>query len=145
MHEKQKHQPRKGDRECNTLTGGEKFKLWQTLVEAKGELEAVRADFPQAAEMLTQRLGFKVTKNNIRDAVKKGIVDWKRAARGSTLGLKKTLEDRIDQEVSAFNTRLKSIQERLVAVEDMILRLCAASGTNGKVEPMRAPEAWVSK
>ena len=131
-HDKQTHQPRKTGKTVNSLSGGERFKLWSALVEARAELEALRADYRQAAGMMTQRLGFTVTHNNIRDAVHQGIVSWKTPGRGSGGG-------------SPLAQKVKALEERLAAVEDVVLRLCSATGTSQKVEPMRAPDAWVSE
>jgi hypothetical protein len=124
--QKRQNQVRKTTRENNQLTGKEKFALWTVLKEAKGELEAERADMVKAAAMMTQRLGFKVTKHNIKEQL-----------------------DRVTNGLATVITRLDALEQRLTSVEDIVLRLCAASGTGEKVEhdsqPMRAPDAWVSK
>jgi hypothetical protein len=70
--EKKLDRVRKTDRTSNSLTGKERFALWTALKEAKGELEAERADMVKAATMMTQRLGFKVTNHNIKDAINSG-------------------------------------------------------------------------
>jgi hypothetical protein len=79
--QKKQDRPRKTDRQTNALNGKERFALWTALKEAKGELEAERADMVKAAAMMTQRLGFKVTNHNIKDAINQGIVNWKRPSR----------------------------------------------------------------
>jgi hypothetical protein len=76
--QKRQDRPRKTDRQSNALTGKERFALWTALKEAKGELEAERADMIKAAAMMTQRLGFNVTRHNVKDAINQGIVNWKR-------------------------------------------------------------------
>jgi hypothetical protein len=152
--QKRQNQVRKTTRENNQLTGKEKFALWTVLKEAKGELEAERADMVKAAAMMTQRLGFKVTKHNIKDAINQGIVNWKRPYERSGVSSKAVAElkeqlDRVTNGLATVITRLDALEQRLTSVEDIVLRLCAASGTGEKVEhdsqPMRAPDAWVSK
>jgi hypothetical protein len=145
---------RKTDRTSNSLTGKERFALWTALKEAKGELEAERADMIKAAAMMTQRLGFNVTRHNVKDAITQGIVNWKRPHERSGVSSKAVdeLKEQLDTVVNglaAAVTRFDALEQRLAAVEDIVLRLCAASGTGEKVDhdgqPMRAPEAWVSK
>lgn len=150
---KQKQHPRKTDRQANTLNGKERFALWTALKEAKGELEAEKADMVKAAAMMTQRLGFKVTRHNVKDAITQGIVNWKRPYERSPVSSKMAaeLKDQLDtmaNGLAAAITKLDALEQRLAAVEDIVLRLCHASGTGEKVnhsEPMRAPDAWVSK
>jgi hypothetical protein len=152
--EKKQNRPRKTDRQSNTLTGKERFALWTTLKEAKGELEAERADMVKAAAMMTQRLGFTVTKHNIKDAITQGIVNWKRPHERSGVSSKivSELKEQLDSmsgQISNVKISISSLEQRLASVEDIVLRLCAASGTGEKVDhdgqPMRAPDAWVSK
>jgi hypothetical protein len=152
--QKQKQHPRKTDRTANSLTGKERFALWTALKEAKGELEAERADMVKAAAMMTQRLGFKVTNHNIKDAINQGIVNWKRPYERSGISSKTVAELKQDLDTVGGNVNnamswLKDLEKRLAAVEDIVLRLCAASGSGEKVDhesqPIRAPDAWVSK
>lgn len=152
--QKQKQHPRKTDRTANSLTGKERFALWTALKEAKGELEAERADMVKAAAMMTQRLGFKVTKHNIKDAINQGIVNWKRPYERSGVSTRAVAElkeqlDTVANRLATVITRFDALEQRIASVEDIVLRLCAASGTGEKVEhesqPMRAPDAWVSK
>jgi hypothetical protein len=42
----------------------------------------------KAAAMMTQRLGFKVTNHNIKDAINQGIVNWKRPYERSAVSSK---------------------------------------------------------
>jgi hypothetical protein len=151
---KQTQHPRKTDRTANSLTGKERFALWTALKEAKGELEAERADMIKAAAIMTQRLGFKVTRHNVKDAIAQGIVNWKRPHERSGVSSKTVaeLKDQLDAtagQIGNLKASISSLEQRLAAVEDIVLRLCAASGTGEKVEhegqPMRAPDAWVSK
>jgi hypothetical protein len=152
--QKKQDRARKTDRTSNTLTGKERFALWTALKEAKGELEAERADMVKAAAMMTQRLGFKVTNHNIKDAINQGIVNWKRPYERSAVSSRVVaeLKEQLNTVVNGFAaalSRFDALEQRLAAVEDIVLRLCAASGTGEKVshesQPMRAPEAWVSK
>jgi hypothetical protein len=152
--QKRQDRSRKTDRQPNTLTGKERFALWTALKEAKGELEAERADMVKAAAMMTQRLGFKVTNHNIKDAIVQGIVNWKRPYERSTVSSKAVaeLKEQLDTVVNGLATavaRFDSLEQRIASVEDIVLRLCAASGTGEKVnhedQAMRAPDAWVSK
>jgi hypothetical protein len=152
--EKKQNRPRKTDRQSNTLTGKEKFALWTALKEAKGELEAERADMVKAAAMMTQRLGFKVTNHNIRDAINQGIVNWKRPYERSAVSSKTVAElkeqlDTVANRLATAISKFDALEQRIASVEDIVLRLCAASGTGEKVphesQPMRAPDAWVSK
>jgi uncharacterized membrane protein len=152
--QKKHDRPRKTDRQSNTLTGKERFALWTALKEAKGELEAERADMVKAAAMMTQRLGFRVTNHNIKDAINQGIVNWKRPYERSAVSSKTVAElkeqlDRVANGLAAVTIRLDALEQRIASVEDIVLRLCAASGTGEKVDhdgqPMRAPDAWVSK
>jgi hypothetical protein len=152
--QKKYDRPRKTDRQSNTLTGKERFALWTALKEAKGELEAERADMVKAAAMMTQRLGFKVTNHNIKDAINQGIVNWKRPYERSAVSSKTVaeLKEQLDAtagQIGNLKASIGSLEQRLTSVEDIVLRLCAASGTGEKVEhegqPMRAPDAWVSK
>jgi hypothetical protein len=152
--QKQKQHPRKTDRTANTLNGKERFALWTALKEAKGELEAERADMVKAAAMMTQRLGFKVTRHNIKDAITQGIVNWKRPHERSGVSSRAVAElkeqlDRMANGLATAIARFDALEQRLASVEDIVLRLCAASGTGEKVphesQPMRAPDAWVSK
>jgi hypothetical protein len=152
--QKKHDRPRKTDRQSNTLTGKERFALWTALKEAKGELEAERADMVKAAAMMTQRLGFKVTNHNIKDAINQGIVNWKRPYERSAVSSKTVaeLKDQLDAmtgQIDNAKASINSLEQRLASVEDIVLRLCAASGTGEKVphesQPMRAPDAWVSK
>jgi acetolactate synthase regulatory subunit len=152
--QKKQDRPRKTDRQTNALNGKERFALWTALKEAKGELEAERADMVKAAAMMTQRLGFKVTNHNIKDAINQGIVNWKRPHERSGVSTRAVAElkdqlDRMANVLTATITRFDALEQRLAAVEDIVLRLCAASGTGEKVEhesqAMRAPDAWVSK
>jgi hypothetical protein len=126
-------QGRQTNRKCNTLQGAQRFALWQELVKAQGELEAMRATYIEAATMMTQRLGFNITKANVMDAVDQGIVKWKTPGRGG------------DFQGKALDGRITELENRVASLEDMVLRLCEASGTGKAVDPMRAPEAWVSK
>lgn len=151
---KQKQHPRKTDRQANTLNGKERFALWTALKEAKGELEAEKADMVKAAAMMTQRLGFKVTKHNVKDAITQGIVNWKRPHERSGVSSKVVaeLKDQLDAmagQIGNVKASISSLEQRIASVEDIVLRLCAASGTGAKVEhesqPMRAPDTWVSK
>jgi hypothetical protein len=152
--QKKHDRPRKTDRQSNTLTGKERFALWTALKEAKGELEAERADMVKAAAMMTQRLGFRVTNHNIKDAINQGIVNWKRPYERSGIPSRTAAElkeqlDTMANRLAAIVTRFDALEQRLASVEDIVLRLCAASGTGEKVphesQPMRAPDAWVSK
>jgi uncharacterized membrane protein len=152
--QKRQDRVRKTDRQSNTLTGKEKFALWTALKEAKGELEAERADMVKAATMMTQRLGFTVTKHNIRDAITQGIVNWKRPYERSAVSSKAVAElkeqlDTVANRLTTAISKFDALEQRIASVEDIVLRLCAASGTGEKVDhdgqPMRAPEAWVSK
>jgi hypothetical protein len=152
--QKQQNQARKTGRTANSLNGKERFALWTALKEAKGELEAEKADMVKAAAMMTQRLGFNVTRHNVKDAITQGIVNWKRPHERSGVSTRAVAElkdqlDRMANGLTATTTRLDALEQRLAAVEDIVLRLCAASGTGEKVEhesqPMRAPDAWVSK
>lgn len=152
--QKQQNQPRKTDRTANSLNGKERFALWTALKEAKGELEAERADMVKAAAMMTQRLGFKVTKHNIKDAINQGIVNWKRPYERSAVSVKMVTElkeqlDTMVGQIGNVKASIGSLEQRIASVEDIVLRLCAASGTGEKVDhevqPMRAPDAWVSK
>jgi hypothetical protein len=152
--QKKQNQPRKTDRTSNTLTGKERFALWTALKEAKGELEAERADMVKAAAMMTQRLGFKVTNHNIKDAINQGIVNWKRPYERSAVSSKTVaeLKEQLDAtagQIGNLKASITSLEQRLASVEDIVLRLCAASGIGEKVEhesqPMRAPDTWVSK
>jgi hypothetical protein len=152
--QKKHDRPRKTDRTSNTLTGKERFALWTALKEAKGELEAERADMVKAAAMMTQRLGFKVTNHNIKDAINQGIVNWKRPYERSAVSSRTVAElkdqlDAVTGHLDNAKASINSLEQRLASVEDIVLRLCAASGTGEKVEhesqPMRAPDAWVSK
>jgi hypothetical protein len=107
---------RKTDRKQNTLHSAQRFKLWQELTTAQGELEATGATFQEAATMMTQRLGFAVTKSNVQDAVEAGIVSWhKRMARSASS--------------SKTAARLDDIDSRVLALEDMVLRICRELGT----------------
>jgi predicted DNA-binding protein len=152
--QKRQDRPRKTDRQPNTLTGKERFALWTALKEAKGELEAERADMVKAAAMMTQRLGFKVTNHNIKDAINQGIVNWKRPFERTAVSSRTAAElkeqlDAMAGQIGNIKASISSLEQRLASVEDIVLRLCAASGTGEKVEhesqPMRAPDAWVSK
>jgi hypothetical protein len=151
--QKRQDRPRKTNKQSNTLNGREKFALWTALQEAKGELEAERADMVKAAVMMTQRLGFKVTNHNVKDAINQGIVNWKRPYERSAVSSKVVAElkeqlDTVVDGLAAAVARFDALEQRLASVEDVMLRLCAASGTGEKVdhgEPMRAPDAWVSK
>jgi hypothetical protein len=152
--QKRQDRPRKTDRQSNALTGKERFALWTALKEAKGELEAERADMIKAAAMMTQRLGFNVTRHNVKDAINQGIVNWKRPHERSGIPSRTAAElkeqlDTMANRLAAIVTRFDALEQRLASVEDIVLRLCAASGTGEKVphesQPMRAPDAWVSK
>jgi hypothetical protein len=152
--QKRQDRPRKTDRQSNALTGKERFALWTALKEAKGELEAERADMIKAAAIMTQRLGFKVTRHNVKDAIAQGIVNWKRPHERSGVSSKTVaeLKDQLDataEQIGNLKASTSILEQRLAAVEDIVLRLCAASGTGEKVpheiQPMRAPDAWVSK
>jgi hypothetical protein len=152
--QKRQNQVRKTDRQSNTLNGKERFALWTALKEAKGELEAEKADMVKAATMMTQRLGFKVTRHNVKDAITQGIVNWKRPHERSGVSTREVAElkdqlDTVANGLATILTRFDALEQRLASVEDIVLRLCAASGTGEKVEhesqPMRAPDAWVSK
>jgi hypothetical protein len=152
--EKKLDRVRKTDRTSNSLTGKERFALWTALKEAKGELEAERADMVKAAAMMTQRLGFKVTNHNIRDAINQGIVNWKRPYERSAVSSKTVAElkeqlDTVANRLATAISKFDALEQRIASVEDIVLRLCAASGTGEKVphesQPMRAPDAWVSK
>jgi predicted DNA-binding protein len=152
--QKKQDRPRKTDRQTNALTGKERFALWTALKEAKGELEAERADMVKAAAMMTQRLGFKVTNHNIKDAINQGIVNWKRPFERTAVSSRTAAElkeqlDAMAGQIGNIKASISSLEQRLASVEDIVLRLCAASGTGEKVEhesqPMRAPDAWVSK
>jgi hypothetical protein len=152
--EKKLDRVRKTDRTSNSLTGKERFALWTALKEAKGELEAERADMVKAATMMTQRLGFKVTNHNIRDAINQGIVNWKRPYERSAVSSKTVAElkeqlDTVANRLATAISKFDALEQRIASVEDIVLRLCAASGTGEKVphesQPMRAPDAWVSK
>jgi hypothetical protein len=152
--EKKLDRVRKTDRTSNSLTGKERFALWTALKEAKGELEAERADMVKAATMMTQRLGFKVTNHNIRDAINQGIVNWKRPYERSAVSSKAVAElkeqlDTVANRLATAISKFDALEQRIASVEDIVLRLCAASGTGEKVphesQPMRAPDAWVSK
>jgi uncharacterized membrane protein len=152
--QKKHDRPRKTDRQSNTLTGKERFALWTALKEAKGELEAERADMIKAAAMMTQRLGFNVTRHNVKDAINQGIVNWKRPHEWSGIPSRTAAElkeqlDTMANRLATIVTRFDALEQRLASVEDIVLRLCAASGTGEKVphesQPMRAPDAWVSK
>lgn len=112
---KQMHQGRKTDRQSNLLSGAQRFKLWQELQAARNELDAMRATFPEAAQMMTQRLGFVVTKSNIRDACHQGIVAWTRRS------------DRGGVSTNAA-AKLNDHEARILALEDMVHRLCVELG-----------------
>jgi predicted DNA-binding protein len=108
----------------------------------------------KAAAMMTQRLGFKVTNHNIKDAINQGIVNWKRPFERTAVSSRTAAElkeqlDAMAGQIGNIKASISSLEQRLASVEDIVLRLCAASGTGEKVEhesqPMRAPDAWVSK
>jgi hypothetical protein len=107
---------RKTDRKPNSLHAAQRFALWKELVAAQGELEATGATYQEAAAMMSQRLGFAVTKSNVQDAVEAGIVSWhKRMARSASS--------------SKTAVRLDDIDSRVLALEDMVLRICRELGT----------------
>jgi hypothetical protein len=133
MDDKQTHQGRKTDRSNNTLNGSRKFALWQELVKAKGELEAALATYEDAAAMMTQRLGFTVTKANIADAVQQKIVSWRRPSRGG------------NNAGAATASRIADLESRVAALEDVVLRLCGSAGVSSDGIPQKPGEAWVSK
>jgi hypothetical protein len=107
---------RKTDRKQNTLHAAQRFKLWQELTTAQGELEATGATYQEAAAMMSQRLGFTVTKSNVQDAVEAGIVNWHRRMARPAVSSKTT-------------ARLDDIDSRVLALEDMVLRICRELGT----------------
>jgi hypothetical protein len=96
----------------------------------------MRADDATAAAMMTQRLGFTVTRSNVRNARHEGIVSWQGPGRGGGGGKLKNAQ------------RVAALEDRVAALEEMVLRLIDAHNAAAHAEcrePMRAPEAWVSK
>jgi len=107
---------RKTDRKQNALHSAQRFALWKELVAAQGELEATGTTYQEAAVMMSQRLGFTVTRHNVQDAVKAGIVKWKQQRLPSGRAAK-------------TSARLDDIDSRVMALEDMVLRICRELGT----------------
>ena len=114
---KQTHQPRKTDREANTLTQMEVFQMWTELKKMEKELQLERPSNEEVATRLTQLLGFKVTEHNVMGARQQGCVDWR--ARNSSTG-KTGKKSAVRKELEALTTLYR---ERMEFLEGTVRKL----------------------
>lgn len=125
---------RQKGQKVNNLTGAQKFQLWSALVELRDDFERGNTSKPEAAKILTQKLGFEVSVSAVATAVRQGIVSWKEGKGPSSY------------------KRLVDLERRVVELEEIVLRLLTDLGQrNGKAEEkdptkeVDTKKAWVGK
>jgi len=105
---------RKGSGQKNVLNDQQKFKFWGALKEMESELQAERLSFREVARRLSLQLQFKITENNVANAVEQGIVVWKPRP-----PVKKSFNAKVKEVIEGLKVRLELLEEEREGVTDL--------------------------